>query len=235
MIFKNALHAFLAVPLLMIGLGLAQVEPYTVDITPADFVTVIDNPYMPLSPGTTLVYEGMTEGGLERVEIKILPETRQVMGIQATIMQDTVYIDGKVVEDTIDWFAQDKAGNVWYLGEQVDNYENGVVKDHAGSWEAGVDGALPGIVMFADPTAHVMEPYYQEYYAGEAEDKAKVISASESVTVAYGAFDNVVQTYDFTALDTNSQELKFYAAGIGSVKTINLTTGVTFELIEFKN
>jgi len=206
---------------------------YQPQIAPADFVAVIDNPFLPLIPGTTFVYEGMTADGLERVEIKILTETRQVMGIQATIMQDTVTIGGEVVEDTFDWFAQDKAGNVWYLGEDVDNYEGGVVKDHAGSWEAGVDGALPGIVMFADPAAHVGETYYQEFYAGEAEDEATLLSASESISVAYGTFENVVQTYDFTALDPDSQEHKFYAAGIGSVKTVNLTTGVIFDLIEF--
>jgi len=218
------------------GLAFAQdppQQPTPANLTPADFVEVIDNPYLPLIPGTTLIYEGMTEDGLEDIEIKILSETRQVMGITAIVRQDTVYLDGELIEDTFDWFAQDKDGNVWYLGEDVDNYEDGQLKDHAGSWEAGVDGALPGIIMYADPAAHVGETYYQEYYAGEAEDQAKLLSASESVTIAYGAYNNVVKTYDFTALDPDSQEEKFYAAGIGSIKTVNLKTGVTFELIKF--
>jgi hypothetical protein len=218
------------------GLTFAQnppQQPTPANLTPADFVEVIDNPYLPLIPGTTLVYEGMTEDGLEYVEIKILSETRQVMGITATVVEDTVYADGELVEHTFDWFAQDKDGNVWYLGEAVDNYEDGQLLDHAGSWEAGVDGALPGIMMYADPATHVGETYYQEYYASVAEDQAKLLSASESVTIAYGTYSNVVKTYDFTALDPDSQEEKFYAAGIGPIKTVDLKTGETFALIEF--
>ncbi len=221
------------------GLAFAQDPPQQptstdpANITPADFVEVIDNPYLLLIPGTTLIYEGMTEDGLEYIEIKILSETRQVMGITATVVQDTVYADGELVEHTFGWFAQDKDGNVWFLGEAVDNYEDGQLLDHAGSWEAGVDGALPGIMMYADPAAHVGETYYQGYYAGQIEDQAKLLSASESVTIAYGAYNNVVKTYDFTALDPDSQEEKFYAARIGPIKTVDLKTGETFALIEF--
>ncbi|MEO5886199.1 MAG: hypothetical protein ABIQ77_00920 [Anaerolineales bacterium] len=208
-------------------------ETYTVNINPADFVAVVDNPYFPLIPGSTKVLEGMTENGLEHIEIKVLSETREVMGIQATIRQDTVYIGGELVEDTFDWFAQDKTGNVWYLGEDVSNYENGQLTDKAGSWEAGVDGALPGIIMYADPAAQLGKTYYQEYYAGEAEDAATLVSAGESVTVAAGSFENVVKTFDFTTLDSASLEHKYYATGIGVVKNVNLTTGVIFELVEF--
>ncbi len=207
--------------------------PTPASLTPADFVTVIDNPYLPLIPGTTLIYEGMTEDGLEDNEIKVLPETRQVMGITATVVQDTVYVEGELVENTFDWFAQDKAGNVWYLGEAVNNYEDGQLLDHADSWEAEVNGALPGIIMYADPAAHVGETYYQEYYAGEAEDQAKLLSASESVTIAYGAYHNVVKTYEFTALEPDAQEEKYYAAGIGLIKTVDLETGETSALIQF--
>lgn len=207
--------------------------PYTIDVTPADFVAGVDNPYFPLTPGSTKVLEGMTENGLEHIEIKVLLETREVMGIQATIRQDTVYIDGALVEDTFDWFAQDKAGNVWYLGEDVKNYENGQLTDTSGSWEAGVDGALPGVIMYADPAAHLDETYYQEYYAGEAEDAAQMLSANESVTVAAGSFENVVKTFDFTPLDPESLEHKYYAAGVGVVKNVNLVTGEVFELIEY--
>lgn len=207
--------------------------PYTIDVTSADFVAGVDNPYFPLTPGSTKVLEGMTENGLERIEIKVLLETREVMGIPATIRQDTVYIGGELVEDTFDWFAQDKAGNVWYLGEDVKNYENGQLTDTSGSWEAGVNGALPGVIMYADPAARLGETYYQEYYAGEAEDAAQLLSASESVTVAAGSFENVVKTFDFTPLDPKSLEHKYYAAGVGVVKNVNLVTGVIFELIEY--
>lgn len=200
---------------------------------PADFVAVIDNPYFPLIPGTTLIYEGLTEDGLEYVEINVLTEPRQVMGITATVVKDTVYAEDEMVEQTFDWFAQDKAGNVWYLGETVDNYEDGQLLDHAGSWEAGVNDALPGIIMYANPAAHIGETYYQEYYPGEAEDQAKLLSASENVTIAYGTYTDVVKTYDFSTLDPDAQEEKYYAAGIGTIKTVDLKTGETFALIEF--
>ena len=117
-------------------------EAYTVDINPADFVVAVDNPYFPLIPGTRYVYEGMTEDGLERIEIEVLSETKDVVGVATTAMRDTVYVDGEMIEDTFDWFAQDKDGKVWYFGERVSNYENGELVDEAGSWEAGVDGAL---------------------------------------------------------------------------------------------
>lgn len=213
--------------------AVASPEAYTVNINPADFVDVIDNPYFPRIPGTKYVYEGKTQDGLERIEIEILRETRQVMGITATVMRDTVYLNGELIEDTYDWFAQDKAGNVWYLGEDVKNYENGQLKDTAGSWEAGVDGALPGIIMYADHAAHIGETYRQEYYQGEAEDMAELLSVSESVTVPYGSFDNVVQTKDYTPLEPGLLEHKYYAQGIGVVKTVNLNTGEEVVLVEF--
>lgn len=206
---------------------------YQPTINVADFVAVVDNPYFPHLPGTKMVYEGQTEEGLERIEIEVLSETKEVMGIPATVMRDTVYLDGVLIEDTFDWFAQDKAGTVWYFGEDVTNYENGTFKDKHGSWEAGVDGALPGIVMFGDPTAHLGETYRQEYYKGEAEDMADLLSVSESVTVPYGSFDNVVQTQDYTPLEPDLLEHKYYAQGIGAIKTINLTTGIEIVLIEF--
>jgi hypothetical protein len=137
------------------------------------------------------------------------------------------------VEETFDWYAQDKDGNVWYLGEEVDNYENGALVDHAGSWEWGKDGALPGVIMWADPSAHMNEDYYQEYYAGEAEDQGRVLSMSESIGVPFGPFQNIVQTHDFSALDPELDEHKYYAAGIGLIKEVNLTTGEEVVLVEF--
>jgi hypothetical protein len=202
-------------------------------ITSADFVAVIDNPYLPLIPGTSLVYEGRGEDGLEYIEFKILPETRQVMGITATIMEETAYADGELEEHTFHRFAQDKAGNVWSLGKEVSNYEDGQLWDNAGSWEAGVNGALPGIMMYADPAAQVGKTYYQGYYAGQVEDQATLVSASETVVIPYGTYNNVVKTYDFTALDPDSQEEKYYAAGIGLIHTVDLKTLQAFALIEF--
>lgn len=207
--------------------------PHTVEMSPDNFVTTIDNPYFPRIPGARYVYEGQTADGLERVELEILTETRQIMGIQATIMHDVVYLNGELIEETFDWFAQDKEGNVWYLGEDVDNYENGVLTDHDGSWEAGVDGALPGIVMFANPAEHIGETMRQEYYAGIAEDAADLLSITQKVAVPFGSFDHVLQTYDYTPLDADAQEHKFYAAGIGEIRTVDLLTGEETVLIEY--
>ncbi len=209
-------------------------EGYTVDVTPADFVKIVDNPYFPLIPGTRWVYAGkLADGSTERIEIEILHETRQVNGVAATILHDTVYQADKLVEETFDWYAQDKDGNVWYLGEAVDNYENGVLVDHHGSWEWGVDGALPGVNMWANPAERLNQTYYQEYYAGQAEDQGQLLSATEQITVSAGSFSEVVQTYDFSALDPDLQEQKFFAPGIGNIKELDLLTGEEVVLVEF--
>lgn len=205
---------------------------YEVQIDPADFTAVVDNPYFPLIPGSRFVYEGQTEGGLERVEVEVLSETKEVMGVQTTVIRDTVYLEGVLIEDTFDWYAQHKNGDVWYFGEDVDNYENGVLVDHHGSWEGGVDGALPGIIMYADPASHSGQPYYQEFYVDEAEDQAKVLSATEKTVVPAGSFENVVQTEDWTRLEPALREHKFYAPGVGLIKGVNLQTGVEITLLE---
>lgn len=207
---------------------------YSVNLTAADFVPAIDNPYLPFIPGSKWVYEARREDGtVERNEIEVLQERREVNGVPATVVHDVVYVEGQIVEETYDWYAQDKDGNVWYLGEEVDNYVNGVLTDHAGSWEWGVDEALPGVMMWADPSAHLNEVYYQEYYAGEAEDQGQVLSVDESVSVPFGSFENVVKTYDSSTLDPDLRENKFYAAGIGVIKEIDLSTGEEVVLVEF--
>ena len=207
---------------------------YAVDLTRTDFVEVVDNPYFPLIPGTKWEYE-IRRGDtvIETDTVEVLKETREVNGIQATVVRDIVSIGDQMVEDTYDWFAQDKDGNVWYVGETVDNYVAGVLANHAGSWEWGVDGALPGIIMWADPSAHMNEEYYQEYYPGRAEDKGQVLSVNESLTVPFGSFEDVVQTLDFSSLETTLKEHKFYAPGIGLIKEIDLNGGEEVLLIEF--
>lgn len=210
----------------------AAATPYTVTIDPIHFVAHIDNPYLPFTPGTTLVYEGATEDGTERVEVTTLSETRQVMGVTVTVVRDIVYLDGVMVEDTYDWFAQDKQGNVWYFGEEVANYEDGVLVDHEGAWMAGEGGALPGIVMYAQPSAHIGTAYFQEYDPGEAEDMGEVMRVGETMTVPFGSFADVVQTKDWTPLESKALEYKFYAPGVGLIKELDVNSGETIELIE---
>src|SRR5215210_6519385 len=140
---------------------------YAVTIRAADFTAEVDSPYFPLKPGTTWIYEGTSDGEVERNEVTVTDETRDLMGVTCVVVHDVVSINGEVVEDTIDWYAQDADGNVWYFGEESKDYEDGELVSTEGFWEAGVDGAQPGIVMLADPA--VGNSYQQEYYAGEAE------------------------------------------------------------------
>ena len=191
---------------------------YAPDIDAGRFVEVVDHPYFPLLPGSTWVYE--SSDGSERIEVEVLSETREVMGIDATVVRDTVTEDGEVVEDTYDWFAQDEDGNVWYLGEDSTEYEDGEPVSKAGSWEAGVDGALPGIVMPADPQPGMA--YRQEYYEGEAEDMAEVARLGETETVPYGSFDALLVIREWNPLEPEVVEEKYYAEGVGLVLEVKV-------------
>lgn len=189
---------------------------YDPGVDPANFVNGVDNPYFPLVPGTTFIFEGETADGFEHIEVQVTHETNVVMGVTCIVVRDTVTIDGELVEDTYDWYAQDAQGNVWYFGEAAKDYANSDVVSTAGSWEAGVDGALPGIVMQADPQVGV--EYRQEYYVGEAEDMGKVLSLNVSITVPYGSFEGCLVTEDWTPLEPGFVEHKTYCPGVGTVR-----------------
>jgi hypothetical protein len=187
-------------------------EAHSPNIDPANFVAKVNNKYFPLEPGTTFVYEGKDEEGFERIEVSVTNDTKRIMGVECTVVRDRVWIDGGLVEDTFDWHAQDKQGNVWYFGENSREIKNGKVVSTEGSWEAGVDGARPGILIQGDPK--VGETYYQEYYKGEAEDKGKVLSLNESATVPYGSFDDLLMTADWNPLEPAAGVAhKYYAPG----------------------
>lgn len=189
---------------------------YQPNIDPADFVETIDNPYMPLTPGSEWVYEGVgDEGEMERIEVTVTEECRDVMGVSTLVVRDTEYVEGELVEDTYDWFAQDRDGNVWYFGEDTAEYEDGEVVTTEGSWEAGVDGALPGIVMLADPS--VGDAYRQEYYAGEAEDMCEVLEVGATHSIGLGDCTDVLVTEDWTPLEPEVVENKYYAPGVGMI------------------
>ncbi len=204
---------------------------YEPSIDPANFVEVVDNVYFPLSPGSRWVYEGESDGVAERIEVEVLDERRDIMGISAVVVHDTVYVAGELAEDTYDWYAQDTDGNVWYLGEATQEFDDGEVSD-AGSWEYGVDGALPGIVMLASPT--IGDAYRQEYYAGEAEDMGEVIEVGATVTIGLGEYTDVVVTEDWTPLEPDVIENKSYAPGIGVIHETDVAGGdETVELVDF--
>lgn len=196
-----------------------------VDLDPADFSTTIDNPYWPMDPGTRWTYrESDADGDELRVVVTVTSETRLIAnGITARVVRDTVWRGDQIVEDTFDWYAQDSAGSIWYLGEETAEFENGVIISREGSFEAGVDGALPGIAMPADPRPGMK--YRQEYYAGEAEDNGEVLSVHEMAEVGYGQFDDVLLTKDTITLEPDVLEYKFYARGVGLVLALSISGG----------
>ena len=210
-------------------------EPVKLD--PADFTTKIDNPYWPMSPGSKWVYrETDTQGTREKAVVEVTRETKRIAnGVVARVIRDTVSENGTPVEITDDWYAQDSAGNIWYLGEYVTNYDkNGKVVDHGGSFEAGVDGAQAGIVMPANPEPGLS--YRQEYYKGKAEDKGAVITVGqEQVEVPFGHFDrNVLMTRDLVPTEPKVQELKFYAPGVGPLLSVHTDgAGGRAELVSY--
>ena len=187
---------------------------YKPNVKPEDLSSTVDNKYFSLIPGRTLVYESGEDGG-EREVVEVLTEKKTVFGTEAVVVRDRVYEEGELVEDTFDWFAQDKEGNVWYLGEDSQDIEDGVVVGNTGSWEAGVDGALPGIVMPADPK--VGEEYKQEHYLGEAEDVAMVVSLKETVDGITGTYKDCIKTLGWDPLSEFTKEYKYYCAEVGGV------------------
>jgi hypothetical protein len=185
------------------------------DIDPLDFVLVIDNPYFTFTPGMTKTYSGDTEDGEEVIEITVRHATKTVMGVVCTVVEDLVYVDGELVEETDDWYAQDVDGNVWYFGEDSKEIEDGAVVSTEGSWEAGVDGAQPGIVMPADP--RVGDTYRQEYYEGEAEDMAEIVGLEVSVTLSDGRSFSCLKVHEWNPFEADSHEYKYYTPGAGLV------------------
>jgi hypothetical protein len=206
-------------------------QTYNPVIIPQDFVADITNPYFPLTPGSVYVYEGETDEGSERVVVTVTHDIKEILGVACTVVRDQVWIDGELAEDTFDWFAQDKDGNVWYFGEDSMEIENGQVVGTEGSWEAGVDGAKPGVVMQGDP--QIGQAYRQEYYAGEAEDMAKVLSVNESVIGPTGSYTKVLKTEEWSPLEPGIAEHKYYAPGVGLVLETVVTGGEgQLELVE---
>jgi hypothetical protein len=205
-------------------------EPVKLDA--ARFTTRIDNPYWPMAPGTRWIYREPGEsGGALRVEVTVTSRIEVVAGVRARVVHDVVTRGGELVEDTYDWYAQDRDGNVWYLGEATKEYEDGKVKTTEGSWEAGVDGAQAGIIMPARPRVGMR--YRQEYYEGHAEDRAEVVKLHGTAAVPAGRFADVLVTRDSNPLADAPAEHKHYARGVGPVLTVS-GGGAREELLRFQ-
>lgn len=191
---------------------------------PSDFGNEIDNPYFPMAPGALWIYrESEPEGDTLKVTVEVTRRTNEILGIDATVVHDVVTDHGELVENTLDWYAQDDCGNVWYLGEKTREYKNGTIVSKAGSWEAGVDGGQAGVIMPAEPEVGLV--YREEYLAGEAEDRAKVLSLDERAEVPYGRFRNALLTKNYTPLEPRILEYKLYASGVGLVLALGVSGG----------
>jgi hypothetical protein len=196
---------------------------------PANFTpgAPIDNKFFPLVPGTTFTTQANTsdpdtgETGFEVDKDFVTFTTKNIGGVQARVVHATVFLDGRLVEDTNDYYAQDQSGNVWYLGEdtkafELDDQGHIISTDTTGSWRTGVHGALPGFIMPANPTVGFQ--YIQENAPqDEAQDQAEIVSLNESLTVPVGSFTNVLKTLESTPLEPGVFENKFYAAGVGPI------------------
>jgi hypothetical protein len=202
-----------------------------VDLDPAEFTADVTNPWFPLEPGTRWTYRETTEDGeVVQVVVTATSVTRRIAnGVTARVVRDTVTLNGEIIEDTIDWYAQDQAGTVWYLGEDTAEFEDGELTTREGSFEAGVDGAQAGVIMPASPEVGVT--YRQEYYEGEAEDHGEVLALGQRASVPAGAYDDLVQTADTTPLEPDVLEHKYYASGVGLVLTVDKEAGGREELL----
>ena len=207
-------------------------DAYDPEIDPENFSPDITNPYFPLEPGTVYVYRGVDEEGEpfeDRVEV--LDETTEIGGVECRVVRDVVSQDDEVLEETYDFYAQDSAGNVWYFGEDSREYEGGWISSIAGAWYTGIKGARPGIIMKADPRPGAI--YRQEYHPGNAEDMAYVVSKGESVEVPQGSYSDCVKTIDWSPFEPDIIEYKYYAPGIGFIKSV-ANTGETVELVSIE-
>jgi len=188
---------------------------YAPAVDPANFVVGVNNPYWPLPPGTTFHFRGVRGRTPQTDDAFVTRQTKQILGITCTVVRDTVSENGHPIERTFDWYAQDRQGNVWYMGEDSLELKNGHFVRASDSWEAGVNGAEPGIIMPASPQPG--DQYRQEYYPpGDALDQAHVLSYGTAITVPYGTFKRPLITSEFSPLEPQTEE-KTYVAGLGEV------------------
>jgi hypothetical protein len=206
-------------------------EPVKLD--PAEFTTRIDNPYLPMAVGSKWTYREVEGGVVQRVVVTVTPRTKRIAnGVRARVVHDRVTAHGKVKEDTFDWYAQDRAGNVWYLGEDTTEYAKGKPPSTAGSFEASVHGAQAGVAMPAHPRPGLS--YRQEYLKGQAEDRGRVLSVDSRTRVPFGSFKHVLLTEDSTPLEPSATEHKYYARNVGSVLELAVSGDARAELVSFE-
>jgi len=198
------------------GQASAKGGAYHPTILPSNFQATVDNPYLPLIPGTTYKFVEKQGKHVRDNEITVTKVVKMILGVPCTVVHDVVMEKGAVTEDTYDWYAQDKEGNVWYFGEDTKEYHPGNKVSTEGSWEAGIGKNQPGIIMPAHPKPGT-PPYRQEYGPGHAEDMGQVAALDQTVTVPFGTFKDCVKTKEWSLLEPG-HEYKWYAKGIGVVR-----------------
>jgi hypothetical protein len=190
----------------------------------SDFSARVDNPWFPLTPGTTLVYTGVKDGKAARDVVLVTRRTKLIDGVPCAVVDDRLYLDGRLAERTTDWYTQDKQGNVWYFGETTAELDRaGRVTSREGSWQAGRNGAEPGIFMPARP--RVGQSFRQEYYKGHAEDHFRVLDLHATVSVPYARSTNALLTKEWTPLEPGVIDHKLYIRGVDNVEEQTIKGG----------
>ena len=198
-------------------------------VDPADFTSPVSNPYFPLEPGTVSILRGSEDGERLLNRTTITPRKKAIQGVTTTVVNDVLYEDGVLREKTTDWYAPDNSGNVWYFGEATAVYnKKGQVVNREGSWQAGVHGAVAGIIMPASPGP--TDAYRQEFFRRHAEDQGWIVARHQLVHVPYGKVDQVVRSYEWTRLEPGVVSVKFYGPGLGIVREKDVSGGT--ELLE---
>ncbi len=189
--------------------------PDSTPAVPTSLQTAVTNPFFPLPQGLTLVFHTQTGAGLELDSVSVAG-TKVVHGFTATEVHDRVYVADSLLEDTYDWFAQDSAGNVWYLGEDTKQYAHGVVVGTEGTWQWGVHGALPGIIVWGDTTGMLGKMYRQEFDRDNAQDVGKIVALNQTVTVPFGTLTGCIKTEEWSTLESGPHENKYYCPQLGT-------------------
>ncbi len=220
-------------PLAPAGASSAAMTAPVRPTTASGWVSGLSNPYLNFARGRVFNYRSVTPEGVETTVTEVTRDTKTIQGVVTTVVHDVVYLDGSIIEDTFDWYAQDTEGNVWYFGEDSKQVDHGVVIGTTGSWEAGVNGAQAGIAMLANPKVGVQ--YQQEFAVGVAEDQARVQSLSRSASVPYGAFDDCLVIFETTPLDKSDRAYKYYRSGLGLLLTTEDKGNIRDELISIQH
>jgi hypothetical protein len=223
---RNALAALVVIVGigLIAGYGPGAPAGAAAGVDPADFTNPQPNPYFPLKPGTVSILRGSEDGGHLLNRSRVTASTKVFLGVTTTVVADLLFRDGVLEEKTADWYAADNSGNVWYFGERTAVYNrNGQVVSREGSWQAGVKGAVAGMIMPANPGP--TDAYRQEFYKGHAEDQAWIVARRQVAEVPYGMVDQAVRSYEWTRLEPGVVSLKLYGPGLGIIREKDVAGG----------